>query len=123
MEAQLRGTALAPPGSRLHRLLGRREALYKQLNKRTLALGGNLQDQARNLAYKRRKSTIKLIERLDNQILTLTTTKYRVNGLSPMDRDHIERAIELLSSSDQEVRFAGVHRYFESEILPHIAQQ
>jgi hypothetical protein len=122
VQAPIRERGIARSGSRLYQLLTRREALGKQLQRKTLALRGNLQGEARHLAKQRHKRTLKLIECVDKEILTLTVREYRNNGLSPGDRYHVERAIEILSMSDQVVRFTGVHRYFEAEILPRILQ-
>jgi hypothetical protein len=123
IQAPIREHGIARSGSRLYQLLTRRETLEKQLQRKTLALRGNLQGEVRHLAKQRRKRTLKLIERVDKEILTLTVREYRNNGLSPGDQYHVERAIEILSTSDQVVRFAGVHRYFEAEILPRIVQK
>jgi hypothetical protein len=96
------------------------ETMEKQLQKKTFALRGNPQGEARHLAKQRRKMTLKFMERVDEEIHTLTVREYRNDGLSPGDRYHVERAIEILSTSDQVVRFAGVHKYFDAEILPRI---
>jgi hypothetical protein len=123
VQAPIRERGIARSGSRLYQLLTRREALEKQLQRKTLALRGNLQGEVRHLAKQRRKRTLELIEHIDKEILTLTVREYCNDGLSPGDRYHVERAIEVLSTSDQVVRFAGVHRYFEAEILPRIVQR
>lgn len=114
-------SGLALPGSRLNQLLRRRVALEKQLHRRTVALRGNLEKRLRSEARERRDRTLTLVDLVDWQILALTAAQYSMDGLSAEQRQQLHNAVKLFGTNEQEVRFAGVHSYFEREIVPKLA--
>ena len=118
--APLIGTPVAESHPRLQQSLRRREALLAQLKKRDAALRGNLGEKQSSLAKSRKKGTLRLLGSLDKEILELMTTLYHRDALAPADYSKWEDALTVLKSTDQEVRFSGVHDYLNTKVFPKL---
>ena len=116
----LRRTPAVESHPRLRQVLYRRELLLAQLKNRDAALRGNLESGQSNLAKGRKKGTLRLIGNLDNEILKLMTNLYHRDGLGPAEYPPWEDALTVLRSSDQQVRFSGVHDYLNTRVFPKL---
>ncbi len=116
-------TPAAASSPRLLQLLDRRDSLLSQLKRRNAALRGNLEKDQSKLAKRRKNGTLGLIGRLDDQLHLLIENQSRQNGLSPAEAPLWKNALAVLRTTDQEIRFSGVHNYLESRVLPHLTRE
>ncbi len=115
----IRSTATAQSNIRLAQLLDRRNAMIRQLEKRSRSLRGNLDADQLQSGKTRRKSTLGIFQYIDDRILKLM--KEMADEDKPyQDQEEWNRALEVLQASDQDIRIAGVHKYFETKVLPNL---
>ncbi len=98
-------------------LLNRRESVMRQLHRLSKALRGKPEPTALALSKAKRKETIQLINRIDKNILAAMS---QMPVDATVDRKGWNSALRVLKASDREIRFQGVHDYFEHRVLPNI---
>jgi hypothetical protein len=118
--ASFRDTRKADLNSRLDQLLARRYALERQLKRKTTELRGDIEQSDKQRAKKRRDTVLDLIDFTDEEILKLTGTRFRNDGLSKDELELLKDMGSLGAMSEQQVRFKSVHNYFEEKVLPKI---
>ena len=108
---------------RLIELLNRRESLIRQLDKRSKALRGSDEPGGSESSKTRRKGTLRLISRIDETVLASMKNLASEKELTPADQESWNLALQILQHSDRQVRFGGVHDYFEQQVFPNLAPE
>ena len=108
-----------PEGSTgfLDSLLKRKELLDDKLKRKRLELRKDTQKEERLKAKRSITQNIKSLDDLNSKILKITIKQYHNDGFPENLLEQYNKLVKLAKLSEQKVRFAGVHDYFDKEIL------
>ena len=113
--------------SRVQELVEWRVLLEGYINRRTGDLGGNLPSDERKKAHHIRRGALETLGWVDQKILDeLRVWASQDRHQSPnsdassASLDEIGETMGLLSQSERRVRFAGVHDYFNQQLVPKL---
>ena len=91
--------------------------LDDKLKRKRLELRKATQEEERLKAKRSITQNIKSIDDLNSKILKITINQYHNDGFPENLLEQYNKLVKLAKLSEQEVRFAGVHDYFDKEIL------
>jgi len=98
-------------------LIGEKELCEAELIEKRLALRKICSKAQRTKVKNDIKNQTKIIDDIDSKLLKLTLKNFHNDGLPDNVLEAYNKLVDLYKSSEREVRFAGVHDYFDKKIL------